>query len=433
MKDIQNEKDVAKVDAMPEAPVKKSAKELKQEAIAKKYKKYENVATNRLMSDGEFGEEAAKDLNSALSEANLSAGSNPSAKYLRQAFTAIPNASLYSKILGQLSPYEEFIGEGKGAEYILLNGLAVNTLDNTKFVPQYRNDMGGYTYIDSIDLPDITSADKVELSIATYLYVQYYISGKLDELVNLIKPQIDEAFTRRQAKKVLDLIQLIFRQTHAKDSSTAAALTNRLVGTSTLTQVDAVKEWLDFCNGLAYDNVQFNYGYDTWDTATSTYVHHNFVEAYNSLPEEDRVYVCEYQTYNNLKKYALTFLAKADVDAYFKMDKWIVLPTSIYNNFVGGTNPTTKGTIDQLVTLSAYNSTTSAYERVAGAVMVLDRRALKRVYNYAKTTSEYYAPNDTTELFGFKNWAIKFLKWGQVAVYENAALESAFVIPTTTV
>lgn len=422
---IETEKELAKADKVEK--VVEQPKELsKAEKRAKKFAKYKDVADNRLRANDNYNDEATKELRAELND--LGAGENPTAKYLVQHFEASPNADKYAQLISKLAPDEEFIPVGQGAEYGLTNGLAVNKLDYTKFIPQERNDLGNYTAWDNITLSaNPNDFDKVELSVALYLYLPYYLSGKVDELASIMKDKLNEAMIRKQAKAVLGLVQQIFRAIHAKDSSgTKGVLTNRLVGDATLSQVDAMKEFLDFEFGIGFDNIQFNYGSDTYDEKTQTWTHTDYTEAYNSLPEANRVYVCEYQTYNNMKKYATTFLSKEQVDEYFKMSKWIVLPTSIYNNATN--SPSTKGQIEQLLTLSEDNAGTIA--RVAGAVLVLDNRALKRVYNYMKQTAEYYAPNDTTQLFLFKNWAIKYLKWGQCLVYENSALESNFVVPT---
>lgn len=417
MDKLEKEQDLATKETK-EVKVEKSAKELKQEAIKAKYAKYARQSENELKSNRIFKKESAADLDEAFAEAqaadnakNELSGANPSAKYLVQKFEATPSASQYEQIIAALAPNEEFIPVGKGCEYGLVNGLAVNKLDYNNFIPQERNDMGNYTQWDTIDLPsDPDDFDKVELSIAMYLYLPYYLSGKIDELVAMLKPQIKAAFIRRQAKWLLDYIKTIFRAIHAKASSTEQAPTNRLVGTTGLTQIDAMKEFLDFETDMLYDNIQFNFDTD---------------KCYNSLPYENRVYICEKQTYNNFKKYVTTFLSNK-ADDYFKLGKWIVLPTSIYNNLTASASR--KGSIEKIVTLSEDNR--GVDKRVEGALLILDNRAMKRVYNYFMEGSEYYLTNDTTQLVAMKNWAMKFLKWGQCAVYENAALESAFVVPT---
>lgn len=305
---MENEKTTnATVESKPEATEVKETKT--------GYEKFANMTVNELKGNTEFNMKASADLNQAL--VNLSVGENPSAKYLKQKIETVPNMNQFGEFVLKLSPSEEFIGEGRGAEYILTRLGVVNSMDGSKFVPEIVNDIDRQTYVDTMDLPEIAEGDntqEVENTIRLYRYIPYYLSGKAEEVANIIKNGQEQSldinhFIRyiRNLKKMYDVIS-------AKDSSTEQTPTNYLAGVKT-EPLDCITEFKNFIYRMTAPNVQFNYGIDDGEK------HSDFTATYNSARLENLRFISDYKTYNNLKKYAITYLSPAEVKSYFDESK----------------------------------------------------------------------------------------------------------------
>jgi hypothetical protein len=101
-------------------------------------------------------------MSQALTEA---VGELPTAKYLVQKSEGAISNEIYRQLIDAVYSAEEEIPSGQGAEYFLMNGMTVNALDENKFIPDSRNDIDNYLYVDAIEIPGEIKQD--ELTIAT--------------------------------------------------------------------------------------------------------------------------------------------------------------------------------------------------------------------------------------------------------------------------
>jgi hypothetical protein len=86
------------------------------------------------------------------------------------------------------------------------------------------------------------------------------------------------------------------------------------------------------------------------------------------------VHIVNYQTYNNLIKYAKLLFNGTEFENFSKVNQFVVLPTSIFNPTVG------VGAVEQLNVL-----VNSSGARVPGAILTIDKRGLKRIRNLTNT------------------------------------------------
>jgi hypothetical protein len=73
------------------------------------------------------------------------------------------------------------------------------------------------------------------------MYINYFLSGKVDELANIVRNEVNKSIDLKSHYDRIQLIKTIFTTIFAKASSTTAAPTNHLAGTKEYI-VDAVKE-----------------------------------------------------------------------------------------------------------------------------------------------------------------------------------------------
>lgn len=370
-------------------------KQTKATTIANQFAPYANLTEEQLKSNQSFLKVANEVVNEALS--NL-----PTAKFLQQEFTQGPTNSLYSETINKLFGDFQEVPNGKGVEYELSNGVTVSELDTNKFVPDSRNDVDKYSYWTSLELP--ATIHQVELSAAPWKYINYFLSGKVDEYIKLIVERAKESISLKQYYDAFSLLKTIFSKVYNEASSTKEAPTAHLVGTKPYI-VDSVKEMKDFIFTMYNHNKQFAINKD--------------FQGYNNLLVGDEVYICDVETYNNIKKVAMTFLSKEEFLNFTNIDKWVLLPKKIFNP--------TNGNIEDL---NIFADNTG--NRVKGAVMCLGKSGLKRLMNLSNAFSEFYPKNLTTEHWFNTRYTQGILDWTQVAVYNNEALEQDFYLPTET-
>ena len=367
-----------------------------QEKIASQFAKYSNLSETQLKNNASFLKDAAVVFNNALS--NL-----PTKKYLVQKFEKGPSNTLYATFVSRAFSDFEWIGAGQGAEYCLSQGNTISTLDPTKFVPDTRNDVDGYTYWDSITIG--TEIKQVQLSASPWKYIEYFLSGKVDEYVKIVLEEASKTIKLAQDYECINVLKNIFATTYAKASSTAGALTNHLVGTAD-NLIEGLAELRNFLFGMYNHNKQF--------ALDST----NFT-GYNNMNEGEDVYIVDNETYSALQKVASTFLAKNSLFDFANSDKWIVVPKTIYN-------PSTK----QVEEINFFDD--GEGNRVKGAILVVQKSALRRLINLENGYAEFYPNNLTTQHWFNARWITGALKWGQVAVYNNENLEAPFELPVIT-
>lgn len=385
-----NLKDEAQIEkASQELPKEKTAAE----QVAEKFAPFANMSEAELKNNQAYLRAANEVINEAL--ANL-----PTAKFLKQTFEAGATNSLYSEVVNKLFGEYRPVEAGAGEEFSLNNGMTVGELDENKFQPDARNDVDNYTYWDSITLPD--KIYQVKVSASPWKYIKYFLSGKVDEMINLVVDRARESMDLKQYYDSFALLKTIFAKVNAEASSTTAAPSAHLVGTKNYI-VDAVKEMKDFVYNMYNHNTQFAINKD--------------FQGYNNLMMGDEVYICEIETYNNIKKVAMTFLAKDEFLKFTDESKWVFVPKTIFNANTGKVEP-----------LNIFVD--SEGNRVKGAVMVIGKSGLKRLSNLRNAFSEFYPNNLTTVHWFNARYTQGILGWTQVAVYNNTALEQDFVLPT---
>lgn len=364
----------------------------KEEKIAQQFAPYANMSENELKNNQAFLRAANEVINAEL--ANL-----PTAKFLKQVYEAGATNSLYNEVVNKLFGGYEMVEAGQGVEYCLTNGMTIGELDVNAFVPDKRNDVDGYTYWDSISLPE--NIYQVMVSASPWKYISYFLSGKIDEMVRLVVDRARESLELKQYYDAFALLKTIYSKVYALSSSTSEAPTAHLVGSKPYI-VDAVKEMKDFIFKMYNHNKQF---------AINTEF-----QGYNNLMVGDERYVCEIETYNSIRKAAMTFLAKDEFLSFTDMSKWVIVPKTIFN-------PST-GKVEELNIFVDENG-----KRVEGAVMVVAKSGLKRLANLRNAFSEFYPNNLTTVHWFNARYTQGVLSWTQVAVYNNPALEQDFYLP----
>lgn len=368
-------------------------KQEKQTETTNQFAPYANLSEEQLKNNNSFLQTANKVVNAALS--NL-----PTAKFLQQEFTQGATNSLYSETINKLFGDFQEVPNGKGIEYELSNGMTVSELDINKFVPDSRNDVDKYSYWTSIELnPEI---HQIELMAAPWKYINYFLSGKVDQYINISLEKAKETLALKQEYDAFSLLKTIFSKVYNQASSTKETPTAHLVGTKPYI-IDAVKEMKDFIFTMYNHNRQFAINKD--------------FQGYNNLMIGDERFICEVETYNNIKKVATTFLSKEEFLNFTNIDKWVIVPKQICN-------PSTKIIED----LNIFTDSTG--NRVKGAIMILGKSGLKRLMNLKNAFSEYYPKNQTTVHWFATRYTHGILDWTQVAVYNNEALEQDFYLPT---
>lgn len=355
---------------------------------------YANLTEEQLKRNQSFLKAANDVVNEALS--NL-----PTAKFLEQEFEEGASISLYTETINKLFGDFKEVPNGKGVEYELSNGVTISELDINKFIPDSRNDVDNYSYWTSLELP--TTPQQVELTAAPWKYINYFLSGKIDEYVNKIVEKAKETISLKQYYDAFSLLKTIFNKVYNEASSTKEAPTAHLVGTKPYI-LDSVKEMKDFIFKMYNHNKQFAINKD--------------FQGYNNLLIGDEVYICDVETYNNIKKLATSCVStKGDFLTFTNIDKWVLVPKTIFN-------PKTKKTEELNIFVDNQGN------RVKGAVMILAKSGLKRLMNLNNAFSQFYPKNQTTVYWFSTRYTQGILDWTQVAVYNNAALEQDFYLPT---
>ena len=404
----------------------KSLKQRRYEKYQNEFSQYADVKeASVLAGDEEFNDLAGKATAFALFQ--LSIGENPSAKFLEQKVEAKPDAEMYRRFLSTICPTMSFVPVGQGAEFILTNCGVVNAFNQDAFIPEFRNDLGNYTYVDNIVLPliedTLNGMKKTELSIAYWKYLPYSLSGKFDEVAAQIKPYLEEAMLRKQAIDLARVCNDVFKYTQAKAESTENAPTNHFKSTATA-HIDAWTDFQNFAFPMTCDNTQYNYG-----SVNAAGTYSEYTAAFNSTPASKQRYIADYRTYNASKASTLTYFNLDKVSEWSNLDKWFIIPASIYNTdkTAAGSTPVDKGVIELFKILYDTNG-----QRVKGAILCISTELIKGVYNYDTYASADYVPNQTQQMYHFKNYAYKALKFGQCFVFEAPVLEQPMAVQTNT-
>ena len=380
--------------------------------------KWEGKSKESLMKNKVFLQEASDAVLEAMNE--IVDGQNPSAKFLVQHLEGQPSSDIYATALNTLSPTEEYIEAGQGAEYILTNSVGVNRLDETQFVPEIRNDIEKYTYVDEIKLPQIgPETPHCELSVALWRIIQYYLSGKTSELASQILDSMNTALNIKYPFiKLMRLLKKVFSTIYAKQSTTPSLPTNHLEGDTSKEIVTAIAEAKDFVYKMYSDNNVFNYGIDKEDGS-----HQDYTDTYNNCKKEDLIAICSYETKNAMLAASTTFQNVDAIREYLNVGELVVLPESYYDVDIAGFDPTKRGTLKKVDVF-----TDGSGNRVKGAILFIDRRNLKRLYNWTYVDSQVFVKNATTEYVSNKNFTFGILKWCQCAVYNNEVLEKPLAL-----
>lgn len=358
------------------------------------FAQYANLTEEQLKRNQSFLKAANDVVNEALS--NL-----PTAKFLEQEFEEGASISLYTETINKLFGDFKEVPNGKGVEYELSNGVTISELDINKFIPDSRNDVDNYSYWTSLELP--TTPQQVELTAAPWKYINCFLSGKIDEYVNKIVEKAKETISLKQYYDAFRLLKTIFSKVYNEPSSTKEAPTAHLEGTKPYI-LDSVKEMKDFIFKMYNHNKQFAINKD--------------FQGYNNLLIGDEVYICDVETYNNIKKLATSCVStKGDFLTFTNIDKWVLVPKTIFN-------PETKKPEELNIFVDNQGN------RVKGAVMILAKSGLKRLMNLNNAFSQFYPKNQTTVYWFSTRYTQGILDWTQVAVYNNAALEQDFYLPT---
>lgn len=368
----------------------KTATELKRESFKKTFAKFNK---NNIEGNDDFLRKASQAINDVIHDDAL-----PTKKYLEQVFERGASDSLYEKTINAIfSPYDN-VPYGQGVEYELTNGMTVGDLDYSKFIPEDRNDPENYTYWTWADINP--AIKQVKITLSPVKYYEYFLSGKVDEYVNLVADRARASMFLEQYKTGFNLIKdmsdkVLSNQACSPDNIT----TNHIKGKADYL-LDALKELRNVIFEMKNHNKTFAY-----DATKFT--------GYNNLLEDDWRLVTTNEVFNTLKANALTFLNKNnDLEMFADLEKWVVLPKKMFDTSTG-----------QLNNFNFFGGK-------KGVIFIVSKSGLKRLTNLSNTFSEFY-PNNLTTVQWF-NWryGVKALPWTQCAIYENEALEQGFYIPT---
>jgi hypothetical protein len=184
--------------------------------------------------------------------------------------------------------------------------------------------------------------------------------------------------------------------------------------TGTTTQIiDAITEFEQkVLIPMQSDNQVFIYGNLT---GTPTF------GGYNNCKPEELVLIIHPSTKANLKKYFSTFFNNTLPNTEL-ISNSPDLPVSVASPTATGQGAQPTG----LCTIQALNIVPT------GCIMVVQKSALRQLYNLAVPTAQFYPHNLTTEFAYNKRYAQGILKFGCVGLYVNSHLDDQFSIPTST-
>ena len=347
----------------------------------------------------------------------MPASNLPAGRVLEQEIEELRTIDEYTAFENAVSDEYHEVPVGQGKDWVLVNGREVDIVVGSKFVPdEIENglDLGAFTYTLAFKA-DPNNAQRLAPPIQTritkqeYPYVGNFISGKLEDAFAKIELAGEES---TRLKRIYDLIMFIagtdansiFNQVLAKQAGAY------LEGDKTLDFLDVVKEFKNFVKPMMYHNQTYNYN--------------KSFKGYNNARRADLVCIMNPLTKTNFEKFATAFLTKADFDEFSGMSKFIEHPLSIWNPTKGSS-----GIVDLHGVVSAGALSVAGIPQ--GYILVIEKRALKKIMNLNIKQKEQFANNLSDEVFVNTRYNFGMEDWGQVALYHNDQLDADFSIPVS--
>lgn len=321
----------------------------------------------------------------------------PSAKILVQEILTSYGTSKYD-VINKVFKNFVFIDAGAGKDFVQSYLPLVDVLDTSSndYFPN-RNNLNVGTATATITLPN--TIYRSYITITEPDYVQYFLSGKISEWVQVKIKGTAESIKMKQFRDACDILRAIYRTLKAKDASTAETPTSHIVSTKegfmdAWAEVKALHQLMYQQNDRFILSPNENIKY-TW--------------------LENSVMLVPLKVFNTVNKYDITMLTKTIGNFIGDI---IYIPEKMYN-------PYTKQ-------LEDCNIFTDEEDNINDAcVMVLDGNSLVRLTNlYIENTTNLPIAL-TTFAAAFSRYAIDVLPWCSSMLYENAnGLTADFVVPT---
>lgn len=312
-------------------------------------------------------------------------------KVLEQELIKPDLSNVYTKWVQKF--YDGKINVGNTKEYIFHIQTGYDAYDASKFIPTKITSPAIESTTLSLLKTDGTLNDGSyrflkPLTIQSALWTQYFISGKLDEFVNMVKSQIDGTFDKFIYKTIINTIKSLSLQ--AKNNITGSA-------------TKAFNAWNDelfpLIEKFKYETNKYNLS-STSEFATST-------------SNDDLVIMMSQKTYNTYNSGVLSQLPKAQLaqmENYFNKD----------NIWIAGYDYTLGDSDTKLVF--------KANEFIDdNTIYILDKRNLKHVGQLQISGQQEYALNLSLQLTSHKWGMVGALPQLKIVKYTNTALNNVGV------
>lgn len=389
---------------------------------------------------------------------NLSKGEAPSTKTLKQhIINAGDNNDECLALMQKISGGIEYIPLGNKVEFILTNGLTVQTMDETKFIATMSDvvDPSDHTYIDEGQLLPIAHSDltpQYRVVYHRYTLKEFYISGQNIETVKAnIKADGNKNVAMYMFQDFYEWMKNIYDSIIDKEPTTSKEnVINNYFVDSEKNVIDAFANFKTFLAKLTSVSNKFFVGEakltitssiknpDTpnetkWYTQTldKTQGHKGFVDfdkCYNKCELSDLTFLTDKATYIQIQKW-LSMLKNTGVETLINLNQFMTLPES----YLLKKNPNGKSNdIGKIALTKDFFYKNDTYQKGTIYILANEGKMFKIFSNYEHAASQDYVPNHSYIVTFQKNYNMKPLKYGIVGVYQNEAIHSGFSVPVST-
>ena len=391
-----SEKAAAKALKKAKGDVKKAAKSLREDLFKERFEQFDKASDGKhnWKQDVNFKSTAIKAVNDALA-------SLPDALILEQQIFAEDGTDVYAQFLTKVFGPQEFIGAGEGKTYVKEYLSKVISMDEDNYIPQSRNDVDNYSKVCDVRLND--DIKQAWLSVSPWLYVKYFLSGKVDEYCAIAIGLLAKNIVMKQFFDGVAQLKTVWDTIRAKTSSGVSGTTNNVEGTKT-GYLDALSEFELLKDKMQYHNQRFGYK-------------DNLGVPYFVADKSKLIHIVDNKTMEAKKKYMSTFLSKEGVAEYFS--NWIVIPEEGYNPFT-----------QQIEKINIF-TTEEQGETVAldGCILTINPEDCHRLANLNISNVADFPFNLTAVHSHFSRYNIVVTDWAVCSAYHNDALVADFVVP----
>lgn len=329
-------------------------------------------------------------------------------KYLVQDITEGASFDTYERYLLATTSERQFVIPGVGKEVTYKNQHLVQPANKNDFgggLRTDRHDMENYIMSDTIEFKSLDTNDAgvvdIILDESEWLYPAYFLSGKMEEQYNMIKNAMAPTMRKYEFTLAIKLHEEIATNLAAATptvwSTDITTPTSAYIqDTRATTQIPALTDFELLVTFMGNDNREFAYGPYM---STPKKLPDGF---YVNAKAKDLVYICtpelKYSLQNNLHNWSVR-----DKEKFEKIVESFIDTPYKYKD------PQTGNMVD--INFLSNDQ-----------ILVIEKKYVDRIYNYAKELSQYWAQNDTIRYTNKLREVVGAYKFTSVALFECEGL-----------